>query len=236
MNLPPRLEPAVYTSSVMHINITALKPLLLLTAIVLPLLAIQHDSTAQTRTHDFGKTRWGMSPAQVKLTENSVPTGEGPVPPYDFALTYNGKFGELDAEIGYMFTDDKLVLGGYAVTAQYDDPARYVKNYETVKAMLTEEYGAPALEDAYWKDEASQTGPEGYGKAVSEGALLLQAAWREPGTEIFLTLEGKSGRTVLSALYYSTELNPRVEERRLQQELKEFSEPAPEESGDAQPE
>ncbi|MCC6712998.1 MAG: hypothetical protein IT344_06505 [Candidatus Dadabacteria bacterium] len=219
----------------MHTKLTALKPLLFLTAVILTLLAARHDAPAQTRTHDFRKTRWGMSPAQVKLTENSIPTGEGPVPPYDFALTYNGKLGELDAEIGYMFTDDKLVLGGYAVTVQYDDPAQYAKNYETVKAALTEEYGAPALEDAYWKDDASQTGPEGYGKAVAEGALLLQAAWREPGTEIFLTLEGKSGQTVLSALYYSTELNPRVEERRLQQELKEFSEPAPGEPGDTQP-
>lgn len=218
-----------------NINITALKPLLFLTAVILTLFAVQHDASAQTGTHDFRKTRWGMSPAQVKLTENSVPAGEGPVPPYDLALTYNGKLGGLDAEIGYMFTDDKLVLGGYAVTAQYDDPAQYVKNYETVKAMLTEEYGAPAIEDAYWKDEASQTGPEGYGKAVAEGALLLQAAWREPGTEIFLTLEGKGGRTVLSALYYSTELNPRVEERRLQQELQEFSEPEADESGNAQP-
>ena len=218
-----------FISMAANINITALKPLLFLTALILTLLAAQYDAPAQTRTHDFRKTRWGMSPAQVKLTENSVPTGEGPLPPYDLAFTYNGKLGGLDAEIGYMFTDDELVLGGYAVTAQYDDPAQYVRNYETVKAMLTEEYGAPAIEDAYWKDEASQTEPEGYGKAVTEGTLLLQAAWREPGTEIFLTLEGKSGQTVLSALYYSSELNPRVEERRLQQELKEFSEPAPEE-------
>ena len=216
-------------------NFTALKPLLFLTAIILTILAAQHNSAAQTRTHDFRKTRWGMSPAQVKLTENSVPAGEGAVPPYDLVFTYNGKLGGLDAEIGYMFTGDKLVLGGYAFTTQYDDPAQYVKNYETVKALLTEEYGAPALEDAYWKDEASQTEPEGYGKAVTEGTLLLQAAWREPGTEIFLTLEGKSGQTVLSALYYSTELNPRVEERRLQQELKEFSEPVPAKPGNTQP-
>lgn len=218
-----------------NINITALKPLLVLTAIILTFLAAQHGAQAQTRTHDFRKTRWGMSPAQVKLTENSVPAGEGAVPPYDLVFTYNGKLGELDAEIGYMFTDEKLVLGGYAFTTRYDDPAQYVKNYETVKAMLTEEYGAPALEDAYWKDDASQTEPEGYGKAVTEGALLLQAAWREPGTEIFLTLEGKSGQTVLSALYYSSELNPRVEERRLQQELKDFSEPVPEQPADPQP-
>lgn len=215
----------------MQTNIPALGPLTITLAFTLMLLAGLHDSTAQTRTHDFRKTRWGMAPAQVKLTENAVSVGEGPVPPYDLAITYNGKLGALDAEIGYMFDGDKLVLGGYAVTTQYEDPAQYVKNYERVKAALTEEFGPPAIEDAYWKDDASQTGPEGYGKAVTEGALLLQSAWREPGTEIFLTLEGKSGQTVLSALYYSTELNPRVEERRLQQEMKEFSEPTPEESG-----
>ncbi|MGE0370247.1 MAG: hypothetical protein AB7P53_14920, partial [Candidatus Dadabacteria bacterium] len=61
----------------MNINITALKPLLVLAAIILTFLAAQHGAQAQTRTHDFRKTRWGMSPAQVKLTENSVPAGEG---------------------------------------------------------------------------------------------------------------------------------------------------------------
>ena len=220
----------------MRTNLPALKPLTIMSAVMLTLVLGLHFATAQTRTHDFRKTRWGMAPAQVKLTENAVAAGEGPVPPYDLAITYNGKLGELDAEIGYMFADDKLVLGGYAVTAQYDDPAQYVKNYETVKAALTDEYGPPAIEDAYWKDDASETGPEGYGKAVTEGALLLQSAWREPGTEIFLTLEGKSGQTVLSALYYSTELNPRVEERRLKQEMQEFSEPnSGESSGETPP-
>ena len=61
---------------------------------------------AQTSTHDFRKTRWGMSPAQVKLTENSVPVGEGAVPPYDLVFTYNGKLFPADVH----YSDNSVAL------------------------------------------------------------------------------------------------------------------------------
>ncbi|MEW6144539.1 MAG: hypothetical protein AB1598_05920 [Thermodesulfobacteriota bacterium] len=183
---------------------------------------IDHAHAQKDPSHDFRSTRWGMTPAQVKLTENSAPVSETDLPPYDLAVSYKGKYEGLDAEIGYLFTNDKLVLGGYAVTNKYGDPAQYVKDYEKIKGVLAGEYGQPARDDKVWREGKEEANPEGYGKAVAEGRLVLQSAWRTPRTEIFLTLEGGNVNTILSVLYYSVELNPRVEERRLKQEMENF--------------
>jgi hypothetical protein len=163
-----------------------------------------------------------MSPAQVKLTENSSPVSETELPPYDLAISYKGKYEGLDAEIGYLFTGGKLVLGGYAVTNKYEDPAQYVKEYEKIKGVLTGEFGKPASDEKVWTPGEKESTPDAYGKAVTEGKLILQTAWHTPRTELFLTLEGGNVNTILSVLYYSVELNPRVEERRLKQEMENF--------------
>ena len=175
-------------------------------------------------THDFRNTRWGMTPAQVKLTEDSSPVSETELPPYDLAITYKGKYEGLDAEIGYLFSDNKLVLGGYAVTVKYDDPAQYVKDYNRIKGVLTAEFGAPVRDDKSWSpgEKEGEATPEAYGKAVTEGKLILQSAWSSPETQVFLTLEGGNVNTILSVLYYSSKLNPRIGEERLKQELEKF--------------
>ena len=173
-------------------------------------------------SHEFRKTRWGMSPAQVKLTENAAPVSETELPPYDLAISYRGKYEGLDSEIGYLFTGGKLVLGGYAVTNKYPDPQQYVKDYDRIKGVLTAQFGKPASDEKTWSPGQQEVKPEAYGKAVTEGNLILQTAWHTPETEIFLTLEGGNVNTILSVLYYSVKLNPRVEERKIQQEMKKF--------------
>jgi hypothetical protein len=194
--------------------------LALIAAIILTALA--PESRAENKTHDFRKTRWGMSPAQVKLTENGTPVSETELPPYDLAISYRGKYEGLDSEIGYLFTNDKLVLGGYAVTNKYQDPEQYVKDYDRIKGVLTGEFGKPASDEKVWSAGGLEEKPGAYGKAVTEGRLVLQSAWHTPETEIFLTLEGGNVNTILSVLYYSVKLNPRVEERKLKQEIENF--------------
>jgi hypothetical protein len=169
--------------------------------------------------HDFRKTRWGMSPAQVKLTEDTAPVSETTLPPYDLAISYKGKYEGYDAEIGYLFTDDKLVLAGYAITSKYSDPQQYIKDYEKLKGVLTAEYGKPAQDEKTWSEEPHTEKPEEFGKAVTDGKLILQSAWNMPETQIFLTLEGGNVNTIISELYYSAKLNPRVTEREINQEL-----------------
>jgi len=170
-------------------------------------------------THDFRNTRWGMSPAQVKLTENSTPVSETQLPPYDLAVSYKGKYEGFDAEIGYLFTNDRLVLGGYAMTNKYPDPNQYIKDYEKLKGVLTAKFGKPAQDEKTWSEEPHTEKPEQYGKAVTDGKLILQSSWNMPETQIFLTLEGGNVNTILSVLYYSVKLNPRVTDRQIQQEL-----------------
>lgn len=199
------------------------KPLAIL-AFILTASIVAHAYVQKDSSHDFRNTRWGMTPAQVKLTENGKPVSETELQPYDLAISYKGKYEGLDAEIGYLFSKDKLVLGGYAVTNKYDDPAQYVKDYERIKGVLTAEFGAPIRDDKAWApgEKEGETTQEAYGKAVTEGKLILQSAWTTPETQVFLTLEGGNVNTILSVLYYSSKLNPRVEEQRLKQELEKF--------------
>ncbi len=195
-----------------------MKPITLALIAAIILTALAPESRAENNTHDFRKTRWGMTPAQVKLTENGTPVSETKLPPYDLAVSYRGKYEGLDAEIGYLFTNDKLVLGGYAVTSKYEDPQQYVKDYERVKGVLAGQFGKPAEDWKTWSPGQQEEKPESYGKAVTEGKLILQTSWKTPETEIFLTLEGGNVNTILSVLYYSVKLNPRVEERKLNQQ------------------
>ena len=65
-------------------------------------------------SHDFRNTRWGMSPAQVKLTENGKPVSETELPPYELAISYKGKYEGLDAEITHAGTAER---DGAIVTA-----------------------------------------------------------------------------------------------------------------------
>jgi hypothetical protein len=183
-------------------------------AVLIILIALPAAYSADEGTHDFRKTRWGMSPAQVKVTEVGTFIGEGPLPPYDLAISYKGEFEGSDVEIGYMFNADKLVLGGYAFTERHEDNALYVKDYEKIKDRLSEKYGPPAQDTQIWTDETKKVEPKEYGNAVAGGALVLQSSWSAPRTYVFLTLKADSGGTTLTALYYSSELNPLAIEKR----------------------
>ncbi len=163
-----------------------------------------------------------MSPAEVKRTEKGKPLGEGPLPPYDLAVSYNGTFEGSDAEIGYMFNADKLVLAGYAFTQRHTDNNLYLKDYERIKGVLIKKYGLPAQDEQIWRDESYRDKPGEYGTAAALGHLVLQSSWATPGTEIFLTLQGQDNNPTLSALYYSAELNPLVLERKFRQEAEGF--------------
>jgi hypothetical protein len=198
-----------------------LKKPYILAALALVLIAPHLTPALADRdpNHDFRKTRWGMSPAQVKLTENSTPVSESKLPPYDLAISYMGKFEGYDAEIGYLFKDDKLVVGGYAITNKYTDPQQYLKDYEKLKGVLTAGYGKPEQDEKIWSNEQHTDKPEEMAKAVLKGELVYQASWQTPATQVYLTLEGGKVNTVISVLYYSIELNPRLTDRQIQQEL-----------------
>ena len=203
-----------------------MKPIILAltAAVILTAACADRAYAAKDASHDFRKTRWGMTPAQVKLTENGKPVSETSLPPYDLAITYKGSFEGLDAEIGYMFTQDKLVLAGYAITGKYDDPAQYIRDFDKIKGVLSSEYGVPVRDDKIWSpgEKEGEKTDQAYGKAVTEGKLIMQMSWANPKTQVFLTLEGGNVNTILSVLYYSSKLNPRIEEQRLKQELERF--------------
>ena len=64
--------------------------------------------------------------------------------------------------------------------------------------------------------------PEKYGNAAADGALVLQSSWSAPRTYVFLTLKGGGSSATLSALYYSSELNPLAIEKKFRETAEGF--------------
>jgi len=93
---------------------------------------------------DFRKTFWGMTRSDVKISENTYPLSEN-----ETHITYDDTFMSLRATVGFHFMDDLLIEAGYAFREFYTDRALYISAYERVKLMITQIYGAPAIQRDY---------------------------------------------------------------------------------------
>lgn len=126
--------------------------------------------------HDFRQARWGMSPEEVRASEN--PELENTFG--DNFIFYEDKIAGYDAVISYMFwgqpaTENPsliLIAGNYDFSADNLNPNISLEDFETIKQFLSSQYGKPL----------SEAGVEvGYGS-------LKTVMWETSSTEIILSL------------------------------------------------
>src|SRR5690606_20382669 len=84
---------------------------------------------------------WGMSMDQVKKSESSELKEYNKKDQY---LTYHSQIAGLKARTIYIFEDSRLSHGGYFVFLSAADS--YVKDYKTLVANLTKQFGEPFFE------------------------------------------------------------------------------------------
>jgi hypothetical protein len=150
---------------------------------------------------DFRKAAWGMPIATVKLTEADDPTSED-----DSAIIYSRKIAGMDAFIGYIFVENKLVRAKYMFHQQHSDFNKYITDYNNLKNAIEKKYGKAQKERAIWSNDLYTNIPAQHGIALSLGYLTYLSFWNTKNTEITMTLKGENSKIDLWLEYKSKAL------------------------------
>jgi len=165
-----------------------------------------------------------MTQAQVTATEPEKPReireSNGEV-----ILQYDAvKLGGLKTRLAYIFAKDRLVRAKYVFDAEHAEANDFIADFRTIEPVLTEKYGKPATDRAYWSSDAFQDEPKSYleqdratatgilpsdrgvGLSVASGHLKLYTQWIGPRTKISHGLTGENQRITHQIEYLSVEL------------------------------
>lgn len=162
---------------------------------------VKDGKTKEAQKFDFRKAIWGMNREEVKATEGTQPTVVRAE-----LITYMSAFDGLTAIVGYMFDGDKLVQAGYLVLNSYEDPGKYIADYDKVKERLTKDYGSPAQDNMEWYPGQEGSDPSKYGESVCTGKLRYATVWFDARTMIRETLDGKDGKCRMGIRFESIEM------------------------------
>jgi hypothetical protein len=156
---------------------------------------------------DFRNTNWGITSEQVKMLESAkLVMDNGKM------LSYDEMVGGIPCQIVYLFVKDQLTNSHYFFKAEHAADSLHIHDYEMLKAVISEKYGRPRLDDATWKDDTYRSSGEKTGLAIRSGHLQLAAQWETPTTEVWLFLVGENSKIKLSMKYVSRLLGDIKEE------------------------
>jgi hypothetical protein len=158
----------------------------------------------QYAPRNFEELRWGLTKKQVVEREGKPAAQErtkaGEV------MRYEQKVINLDCEIEYHFTANKLNRTRFSFTSDSPDKNTYLDDYRKIKEALTQKFGRPAEERMNWRDNSYKDDFGAWGEAISLGHLELNSRWLTPQTEIQASLKGKNQQVSLTVEYRSIEL------------------------------
>ena len=125
---------------------------------------------------------WGVNKEDVRKYEKAVfykEEGDSL-----FFLLNPDRFRRL---IRYDFKDDKLAAIRFEyVELRLPYSGQIIDKFYDEQKALTELYGDPASEDAFWKDKRYQNHPAYWGRALYGRDLRLQTTWTPPGSTVVL--------------------------------------------------
>jgi hypothetical protein len=147
---------------------------------------------------DFRNATWGMPRSEVVLTEADDPASED-----ESAIIYSRNVAGMNAIIGYLFEDDRLVKAKYMFRQQHSDFNQYITDYKNLKAALEKKYGKAHKQRDIWSNDLYTNIPAEWGKAVSLGYLTYLSYWSIKKTEITLMLGGENEKIDLWLEYKS---------------------------------
>ncbi|MHC4355366.1 MAG: hypothetical protein ACYS0H_21920 [Planctomycetota bacterium] len=172
----------------------------------------------QPKSHpQFRRSSWGMSKDQVKATESLEIAHET-----DDVIGYKTQISELDALLGYVFTEGQLSRAKYIITETHTNKNDYIADHITLKQLLTDKYGEPDDDQTYWKNDLYKTDFEEWGFAVSLGHLVYFTKWVTDSTTIYLALTGENYDLSLSLEYASKSLSDMEQKDRKKKTLEDL--------------
>lgn len=150
--------------------------------------------------NDFRKAKWGMTPEQVKNTEESPIVFEGWSDTDDATiLYYKEKVFRFQAFITYIFKDSKLVRARYAFDPE--DEEDYIGDYESIIEELIDKYGEPVDVTMEWSDSTYIEDQDKWETALRLGHLRRTGRWETKRTIMELQLYGKDGDIIMQIDY-----------------------------------
>lgn len=93
---------------------------------------------------------------------------------------------DKNAEVYYIFENDKLVSGGYYFDLDTSNGWRYISAYDEIKSMLLEVYGDPIVDKIHYVYGESLTDFMDDVLALEAGYTTYAAQWETNTTEILL--------------------------------------------------
>lgn len=176
----------------------------ILTICLIGILATASLFPGQDTHTNFRKAIWGTRQKEVlKLEGKKAIEKDKSDDGLDF-LKFRGKQGGYDCLYVYYFADNKLVAGRYVFMDEHTNKNSYIKDFESVKALLMQKYGGPVKDVVIWKDDLYKDDPFYWGMAVAAGHLIYQTQWKTEDTMILLDLACDNFVIILQLLYTST--------------------------------
>ncbi len=150
--------------------------------------------------YDFRNSFWGMTKADVKLSERLYHLSES-----ETHITYKDDVMSLEAIVGFHFVDDSLIEAGYAFREAYQERDLYMLQYNRVKLMLTRIYGEPLID----KDISSPSEKKGCKvEPITEAeSLVFIVEWLNSRSIIRLLLVSDKSSTEFGVLHLSRDHN-----------------------------
>ena len=152
----------------------------------------------------FRETSWGISKEQVLQLEGK-PSYEEKSKGVDI-IGYRKKEMNIECLIEYFFEKRRLIRAKYIFLEQHKHKNQYIGDYKKIKDWLTERHGPPLGSNITWRNDLYKDYYSKWGEAVSLGHLEYSSLWRNPETEIFLTLSGENNKVALEVEYTGLKL------------------------------
>jgi len=193
-----------------------------LIAIALLCLFAVHAAAQDQDGYDFRKTKWGMSPAQVKASEALKPEEEGLETYFSNTITYSTEVAGRPVRLVYYFINDELVGAVYTFQIIHSKSNPYLNDFNDINKILVDKYGKPLKEGKIWKRDTYKNSPENYGLAISLGDLTLENIWRSDNEYITLKLTLQDNHIILGTMYISVAHNKLMHQMRKQYNEKDL--------------
>ena len=164
---------------------------------------VTESAEPQDDNFDFRKLKWGATREDVKKAEEATFIDEAA----DMLIYRDVKVAGLNASLGYVFENGKLVQGSYSFAEKHSNNNLYINDYDKVKKALTEKYGE-GEEVWSWNDDLFKGDEDNYGLAISAGHLKIITMWVTEKTRIMLSLHGDNYEIGLTLWYTDINYKP----------------------------
>lgn len=142
-----------------------------------------HSTELEDENFDFRYGVWGESVEQIKRREDAEFIGEN-----EGNLAYEGSLSGCECGIIYVFSDNKLVEGGYTISDVYTNPGQYISTYESIKQQLYEKYGDAVTDETIKMQTDSLIEAAGPASALKYGYVAYKACWETENTVITIAM------------------------------------------------